>query len=243
MEELKITGIVITGIDYKENDKILTIFSLELGVVKAQIKGVKQAKSKLKYACQPFFVGEFFLIKKNGYYLITTVNTIENFYDLTSNYDRYLVGTIILETIKLTFKDGMINEALFLELLKILETLCYETTNEYMLLIKYMLNFFKLSGYGLNFDKCAVCGIKLNGITYLSLGAGGLVCEVCKDEYDIKLEKNVFSSLKIIDNVDLNKLSTVKLNNNVLIKCLMLLKLNFNSIFKVKLNSINNILI
>lgn len=243
MEELKITGIVINNADYKENDKILTIFSLELGVIKAQIRGVKQAKSKLKFACQPFFCGEFFIIKQGNYYLVKNINSIDSFYDLTNNYDRYLVGTTMLETIKLTYKDGMINEGMFLSLLKILENLCYETTNEFLLLIKYMLEFFKLNGYGLNFDKCAICGIKLTNNVYLSLSVGGFVCNTCADEYNLKLEKNVFSSLKIVNDVELNKLQTVKLKNDVLLKCLMFLKLNFNSTFKVKLNSINNLLI
>ena len=49
MEELKVTGIVLGNIDYKENDKLVTIYSLELGVINAQLRGVKQAKSKLQF--------------------------------------------------------------------------------------------------------------------------------------------------------------------------------------------------
>ena len=81
MEELKVTAIVLSQADLKENDKLVTLFTLELGVIKAQLRGVKQAKSKLKFACQPFFVGEYFLIKRNNFYQVKTVNAIESFFD------------------------------------------------------------------------------------------------------------------------------------------------------------------
>lgn len=242
MEELKVTGIVLGSIDYKENDKLVTIYTLDLGVIRAQLRGVKQAKSKLKFACQPFFVGEFIIIKKSTYYQVITVNTIDSFFELTANYDRYLVASIILESIKLTQKEGMINEQLFLYVLKTIELLCYDQINENMILIKYLLNFLKLNGYELNFDRCAVCGIRLTTAS-LNVGVGGLVCDTCKDMYSHSLEKNVFSSLKIINNTDLNKLLTVKLNNSVLLKCILLLKLNINAVFKINLNSINKMLI
>lgn len=242
MEELKSTGIVLSSIDYKENDKLVTIYTLDLGVIRAQLRGVKQAKSKLKFACQPFFVGEFIIIKKSTYYQVITVNTIDSFFELTANYDRYLVASIILESIKLTQKEGMINEQLFLYVLKTIELLCYDQINENMILIKYLLNFLKLNGYELNFDRCTVCGIRLTTAS-LNVGVGGLVCDTCKDMYSHSLEKNVFSSLKIINNTDLNKLSTVKLNNSVLLKCILLLKLNINAVFKINLNSINKMLI
>lgn len=243
MEELKVTAIVLSQADLKENDKLVTLFTLELGVIKAQLRGVKQAKSKLKFACQPFFVGEYFLIKRNNFYQVKTVNAIESFFDLTSDFDRYLIASIMLESVKLTFKEGMINEGVFLELLKSLNSLCYSQINEKMILAKYLINFLKLNGFELNFSTCANCGIKLTNNCHLSLTLGGFVCEVCNDNYDVVLEKNVFSSLKIISNTDVEKLSTVKLNNNIIIKCLLVLKLIFNNNFKVKLNSINNLLI
>ena len=98
-----------------------------------------------------------------------------------------------------------------------------------------------LNGYELNFNKCSICGIKLTGAG-LNVGVGGFVCDVCKDEFTHNLEKNVFASLKIINNVDMSNLATVKLNNGVLLKCILLLKININTLFKVNLNSVNKML-
>ena len=49
MEE-KVSGIVLGGISYGENDKILKLFTLEKGLISAKIKGVKKAGAKLKFA-------------------------------------------------------------------------------------------------------------------------------------------------------------------------------------------------
>ena len=41
MEE-KTSGIVLSGVGYGENDKIVNIFTLDKGVVSARMKGVKR---------------------------------------------------------------------------------------------------------------------------------------------------------------------------------------------------------
>ena len=53
MEE-KLNALMLRGVDYKDNDKMLTLYSLERGLVSAGIKGVKKAGAKLKFASQPF---------------------------------------------------------------------------------------------------------------------------------------------------------------------------------------------
>lgn len=53
MEE-KINALMIRSVDYADNDKILSLFSLEQGVISAKIRGVKKAGAKLKFAAEPF---------------------------------------------------------------------------------------------------------------------------------------------------------------------------------------------
>ena len=74
MEEFKIKGIVIKSIDYKDSDKIVTIFSAELGIIHARARGVKKLKAKLAFATQPFAFCEFMLIAKGGFYSIINAN-------------------------------------------------------------------------------------------------------------------------------------------------------------------------
>lgn len=49
MEEI-VNGIVLRAVDYKDSDKIITLFTIEKGIITAGAKGVKKAGAKLKFA-------------------------------------------------------------------------------------------------------------------------------------------------------------------------------------------------
>ena len=66
MSEIKIKGIVISSKDFKEYDKIITIYSLEKGIVYAKLTGVKKPKAKLKTVKEVFCFAEFILVSKNS---------------------------------------------------------------------------------------------------------------------------------------------------------------------------------
>ena len=70
MNEVKVTGIVLKAIDYREKDKLITIYSVELGLITAVLKGVNSAKAKLKFASLPFCLAEFVLAQRNGFLLL-----------------------------------------------------------------------------------------------------------------------------------------------------------------------------
>ena len=65
MEE-KVDALVLRSANYRDDDKILTLFTLQQGKVTAAAKGVKKAGAKLKFAAQPFCFAEYVLAKK-GY--------------------------------------------------------------------------------------------------------------------------------------------------------------------------------
>ena len=52
--DIVINAIVLKSVDYKDNDKILTLYSPEKGKITAGIKGVKKSGAKLKFASEPF---------------------------------------------------------------------------------------------------------------------------------------------------------------------------------------------
>ena len=68
--EVKTEGLVLRATDYKENDKLLTLFSPTLGKITAGARGVKKPTAKLNFAAQPF---AFFLQR----HLITRLGFID----------------------------------------------------------------------------------------------------------------------------------------------------------------------
>ena len=54
MEQIKVKGIVLKFSDFKDSDKIVTVFSAEMGILNIRVRGVKKNKAKLAFAVQPF---------------------------------------------------------------------------------------------------------------------------------------------------------------------------------------------
>ena len=85
MDEIKTKGIVIKATDYKDSDKLVTIFSAEKGLIRARARGVKKNKAKLAFAVQPFAFIEFMLTERDGFYTIINATSVDQFFNITND--------------------------------------------------------------------------------------------------------------------------------------------------------------
>ena len=58
MADLTLRGMVIRTVDYRDNDRILTLFTAEQGRVDAKARNCRKATSPLLACAQPFVYGE-----------------------------------------------------------------------------------------------------------------------------------------------------------------------------------------
>lgn len=237
MEQLKFTGIVLKSVDYKEKDKLLTIFSLELGKITATLKGVKQDKAKLKFAAMPFCFAEFVATNKNGFLTITECYQIESFYGVVSNYNKSLTGFLMLE-ISCIIMQNTPDERWFLTLISFLKELEYGNADSNILSLKFMLETLNKVGYGLSFDNCSECGMPFLNEAYLNLNNGELECSTCSCANSLKLTKQQFAILKLLNSYNVSQLASVKQREDVLLEIKNLLKQNLNYRLGKNINSL-----
>ncbi|PWX17674.1 DNA repair protein RecO, partial [Clostridium perfringens] len=64
-------GVIIKAQDYKENDKLLWIFTEKMGKITAIAKGAKKSKSKLFSLTHPLCYGDYLLFKGKGLYRLS----------------------------------------------------------------------------------------------------------------------------------------------------------------------------
>ena len=209
MEEIKTQALVIKSEPYKDSGKLLTLFSLEKGLIKAKIMGVMKPKAKLAFSAQPFCFGEYILVFKNGYSVINCTS-IENFYDITLDFEKFIVGSQILEIINILARENEINPELFLLTLKALKELNFTTATPLAVLIKFIIESIKLAGYQMKLDACAVCHDKAPLKEKFSFSYGARVCSVCADNNSISLSSGESSVLKNINITNLEDLAKLK---------------------------------
>lgn len=215
MEEIKLKGIVINAIDYKDSDKIVTIFSAEKGLIRARVRGVKKNKAKLAFAVQPFAFIEFMLAERDGFYTVINATSIDQFFDITSDFDDYIFMLACLEIVQKTVKENETPVDLFVLLLKSLKLVCYKKVSSMNLFIKFMIEAMGHLGFLFVFDKCACCGKELNennvGFSY---DYNGLLCANCNSRLDnLELNKVEYLILRNISSTEIEKQDLLKFNS------------------------------
>ena len=112
MEE-KTQGLVLKLIDYKDADKLASIFTLDYGVVTAKFVGVKKEKAKLKAVAQPFTFADFNFTTRANNRVVAGANLIDSFYNLMTDYNKTICGYVVLDILKSILPEGKKEEDLF----------------------------------------------------------------------------------------------------------------------------------
>ncbi len=220
MEEIKTKAIVIRASDYKDSDKLVTIFSAELGMIKARVRGVKKPKAKLAFCAQSFAFVDFLLVEKGGFYTVINASSIDQFFDLTADFDKYIFALAAMEVCEKTIKANDANHDMFMLLLNLLSEMCYKEASPILLFIKFMLEALKFLGFALAVNECACCENEIATKTFAySYDYNGMLCERClqKNEF-LELSGGEYSILKNVELTDLKELEKLKVysrNNQI----------------------------
>lgn len=230
MEELKTKGIVIKAIDYKDSDKLVTIFSPDLGLIRARARGVKKNKAKLTFAAQPFAFVEFVLIQKGDFFTIVNASSIDQFFSITGDFDAFVFMMSCLEIIEKTIKQNEDQTEMFLLLLNAFKAVCYQNASPMIVFVKFMLEAMKILGFAIELDSCANCGDFLKMGDYkFSYDFNGLICSKCANRHDtLDVLAGEYAILNKVNITEMGKLSNLKfLSRNDMISIISLLCKDF----------------
>lgn len=231
-------AIVISSKDFKDSDKEVLLYTLENGKMYAKFKGVKNQKSKLKAGKEVFTFGDFFIEEGKSGNIVTGVNIIEGFYEISKDIDNYMEACNILDIVK---KIPIVesNAKLFISIIKSLKCLNYEKNAKNIVFLKFLIDFFENNGYKFNFERCSSCGAKLTGKKFINPDIGEIVCSACKTLTYIEVEDVVMSVIKILKNSDYEKLGSVKFGDVILSKAISFMAKNYEWRFGERINIYN----
>ena len=234
MTETKVKAIVIGGIDYKEKDKLVSLFTLEHGIMSVVFRGVKNVNAKLKSAKELFSFGDF-IFTYGKLKTITSAEIIDNFFDITKDIKKYYVACAILEIIKTVLPEGESNSQLFVNTLKCLKMLAYDNVDLYNIINKFLIFVFEGFGYKFSLNTCNNCGTKFLGNCYMNLTYGDITCARCRVGNYIQLSKSVYSTLRLLSITDFDKLNTLKIPEEINKQVFSVLSLNYEKRFFKKI--------
>ncbi len=207
--EVKVNALVIRAIDYKDNDKILTLYSLEKGKITAGIKGVKKAKAKLKFCSEPFCFAEYILAEKNGRYTVISASYIDSFYDLRLSLQKYYLSAVISEFLCSATESDVADPYLFDLAINSIKEICYQPS-ETGALAKFLYGAVDCLGYGLQSSFCNGCGEEITGRVFFRYKDAIFSCEGCKEEDFFEIRLETYKALLALENGNLAGLAEMQ---------------------------------
>ncbi len=113
MKYREIEGFVLSYINLGEADRIITIFALEEGKLKAVAKGVRRSKAKLTGHLEPFTKVKIRLAKGRNLDIIIGAQAIQIFDFSTLSQEGLYTAYIVLETINRLSMESQVNKAAY----------------------------------------------------------------------------------------------------------------------------------
>ncbi len=207
----KVEGLVIRTTDYGESNKIVTLFTRELGKVGVMSRGAKKPKNRLSAASQLFMYGTFVFQQGSGLGTLNQADISNSFREVRNDLFRASYATYIVElTDKLT-EDRQRNPYHF-ELLY--QTLYYlnEGIDPEVLLRIYEVKMLAVAGIKPELDRCVSCSSTEVPVAF-SIRQAGFLCRQCnhQDERAYRLTAHVARLLRLFYHFDLKRLGDISL--------------------------------
>jgi DNA repair protein RecO (recombination protein O) len=181
----KAIALVVRTSDWSESSRIATLFTREMGKVRALAKGGRRLRSQFEVALDLLTVCRIVFIRKNGGLdLLTEARVEERFPGIRANLNALYAGYYIAELLGDGTQDYDPHPSLFDYSLETLRVLNKPETDVGARTLQFELAWLHELGYRPRLDACAVCGSAdwLDAVPRYTFGAlaGGILCPRCE---------------------------------------------------------------
>ena len=150
-------AIVLARRDFRENDQLIVLYTLEKGKISTLARGVKKITGKNSAFLEPFFFVEAEIIPGKEINHLTTAVGLNVFKNIRASLDKSLAAGRIVTLLDKCLGESEPDKKIFLLLKNWLE---YLDAHDFHrgLLVGFLARFFRLMGLAPVLDRCVVCG-------------------------------------------------------------------------------------
>jgi DNA repair protein RecO (recombination protein O) len=179
----KATAIVLRTTDWSETSRIATLWTRELGKVRALAKGGRRLRSSFESGLDLLTVCSIVLIRKSsgGLDLLTEAQVVRRFARLSGDLEALYAAYFVAELLADWTTDDDPNPALFDEAIATLHDLSAENRQVPPRVLRFVMVFLRDTGFLPSLETCAGCGSALyeQGLGF-SADSGGVLCPACR---------------------------------------------------------------
>jgi DNA repair protein RecO (recombination protein O) len=172
-----VEAVVLRHADYGETDRLLTLYTRQLGKTRALVKGARRPASRKAGHLEPFTYVKLQLAKRHDIPLVTQADTVNAYLPLRE--DLILTGqaSYVIELLdRFTYDEGSDSSTLFQLLTDTLGRLAAKG-DAWLGIRYYEMRLLDSLGYRPKLFDCAHCGKEiLPENQFFSFAAGGVIC-------------------------------------------------------------------
>ena len=181
METVLVTGLVVRNTDYGERDRILSLYTVELGLITVTANGSRSIKSRSLVATELFCYSRFVLTKRADRYTVKEVELIESFFDLRRDVSRVALAAYACEVIAHVGTENMPEPDLLRLTLNTLYAVAKEKAPQEQIKGAFEMRAAAILGFMPELAVCADCGEEGEAVA-LDVMNGAVRCEACRRE-------------------------------------------------------------
>ena len=177
MASYQTAAVVLGSKNWGEADKMVTLFTLEKGIVEAAAFGCRRPRSPLAAGMQMFSSIEVQLSEGKRVDTVRQCTLKKHYKKLSEDLTVMAYGSFVAEFLREFLPPGQAEPQMFARLLYILDS--FELRNPRVTALMAVVQLLEFTGMQLHFEHCVRCGREIEGAAGFSLSEGGAVCREC----------------------------------------------------------------
>lgn len=175
----RVEAVVLRHSDWGEADRILVLFTREMGKVRAIAKGVRKLRSRKAGHLEPFTRVTLQLAKGRNLWIITQAETVDAYQPLREDLVLMGYAVYVIELIDRSSGEEGPNLPLYRLLINTLHRLA-KTDDPFQVVRYYELRLLDLLGFRPELKLCGQCGKAIQAEDqFFSAEVGGALCPNC----------------------------------------------------------------
>lgn len=176
--------IVLSQMDYKENDALIKVFSYDHGLITFLAKGIRKINSKNRSICMPYTISDFMFNYHENSQMQSLLQgqIVQNHYKVHEDLQKSGAASLCVELIQNLIHDENDIDVLreHYEFTKFLLNQIEEKTKQNAIMAFMLSSYMNYYGISPHVDSCVMCdSTKINSI---SIEEGGFICNDCQLE-------------------------------------------------------------
>ena len=172
-------AVVLRTAKLGEADRIITMLTRSHGKIRAVAKGVRKVRSRFGGRLEPFMRVDVLVAQGRTLDSVSQAESVAAYAaPICADYDAYVAAGVIVETVeRIVTTEHERVDAQYRLLIGALHALASHAHEPAAIADSYVMRALALAGWSPRLDACVVCGRPAGDPVYLSVAAGGVMCQ------------------------------------------------------------------